>query len=526
MPRKPLLIASFLFFITSTSSYAASLVGICRNTSKAASECSSSRLFFPTYPVSGGSAEFLYKIDQGSIGDIGENQARTLAESMLTLWEDVSSIDFVRKGNGLLDEDIDSNNFIPVLEPSTTLGFSAVVWDDDGQITEELFGRGSSDSVLGFAGPTFLNTTSNTIESIAESQSVFNGLLFRGANTGDSQSQILSTFQTTILHEFAHMFGIDHTQGGNIDDYNNFTGDLKDIPVMFPAAANPDVGLLQDDIAAVKIGYPLNTDSNNFGSISGSLNQSGVAVEGANVIAFKIDDDNPRLNAVASPSDVDGQGFGNFELPSLLPGNYILRAEAIDSSFTGGSAVGIHSPISSSAITEGFYSGDNSAVLETDNLTNAAANAFVISVSAGSNTNINFDLNASATNDNNNDNDSDNSNNDNGDDTSFSISGGAFNNVIFLRNKRTRKRFRINREGQGQRNISISSDYPDLISFRPGDTVSFSKKRRRMRIVLESFNEFLETFPNLEEDGGVEIPITFTDNDTGYVDNGNSIFVF
>lgn len=506
------------------SANAASLVATCRNGNKTAANCPSSKLFFPTYKVSGGTAEFLYKIDQGSIGDIGESQARSLAEDMLVLWEDVSSLDFVRKGSGLLDEDIDSTNYTSILESNTTLGFSPVVWDDDGQITEDLFGSGASDNVLGFAGPSFFNITTNAIQSIAESQSVFNGLLFRGSNTGDSASQILSTFQTTILHEFAHMFGIDHTQGGNIDGYNNFEGDFTDIPVMFPAAANPNVKLLQDDIAAVKIGYPLSTDTNSFGTISGTLTEDGLPLEGASIVAFKIDDSNPRLNAVASPSDVDGAGSGSFELPGLLPGNYIIRAEAIDSSFTGGSAVGIHSPISPNQITEGFYTGEDNAVLETNNLTNAASSAEVITVSAGSSTNINFNLSATESSGGDSGNDGDDSNESNAE-ASFSIGGAAFKKSFFLKTSKTiKKKIKINNLNKALLNITISTDYPELISFNKGTEISFSKNQIKMKVIIASYLDFLEVFPNFDEEGA-EITVTFTDNDTGYVDNGNSLFL-
>ena len=30
---------------------------------------------------------------------------------------------------------------------------------------------------------------------------------------------MLSSFKTTILHEFAHMVGLDHSQGGQIEEF-------------------------------------------------------------------------------------------------------------------------------------------------------------------------------------------------------------------------------------------------------------------------------------------------------------------
>lgn len=70
---------------------------------------------------------------------------------------------------------------------------------------------------------------------------------------------------------------------------------------------------------------------------------------------------------------------------------------------------------------------------------------------------------------------------------------------------------------------------PDLVTFPQGDTVSFSKKRKRLKIQLASYSDFLAEFPDLADPDGtgtLDIPLTVTDLDTNYVDDSQTILIF
>ena len=525
-------IAIALLIACINSAQAASILGVCSNNAILDS-CKANKLFFPTYERTGSTYDFNFRVDQGAIGEIDEDTAYTTTLEMLDLWEAESSLAFLDTGR--LSQDITGDNFASVLETSSPLGFSPIVFDDDGEITNALFGidpndpdGGARTSVLGFAGATFFNTSSTEITGILESQAVFNGYLFNRTNVGGTLAAILIEFKTTILHEFGHMFGLDHAQGGNLEDFNDGTGDQEDIPVMFPFAANPLVELQHDDIASVRAVYPVGNEASSFGTITGTLVKNGTRVRGANVVAFLTDDSNPRKRAVSGPSDVNGAGDGAFLLPNLVPGTYVVKAEPIDSQFIGGSSLGLYDPISSNQMTTGFYNGDGNNIIETNNLSTGISQAQQITVTAGQTNNIVFDIgsNPGGTDDG----DTDDGNGSTADVT-FTLGGKAVNKAIFTKNFKTvNVKLKIVNASPGTlRNIRVSTDYPDLISFPNSDTVSFSNKKKKVKITLASYTDFLVEFPDLADPSGTgiqEIPLTVTDLDTNYVDDSQTILIF
>ena len=511
----------------SLESRAAGILAICSGNASL-SNCADSKLFFPLYRTTNNVTTFNYRIDQGALGDLSSDTTVSVTEDLLGKWAAESSLIFTRTGTGFLDEDIDSSNYSPILEPNNPLGYSPVIWDADGDIIEDILGNGTKDYVLGFAGATCYNSSnigtscagvSGDVNRIVESQTLLNGYLFNGDNTGDSPSTILEDFKTTLLHEFAHMFGIDHTQGGDLEGYNNSSGDYTDIPVMFPAAANPLEDLQQDDIAAVRLAYPVGDEDTKFGTIRGTLLKSGNLIKGANVVAYKLGETNPRKLAVAAPSDSDGSD--KFILPNLLPGTYVLFAEPLDSSFTGGSSVGLHDPIKANKMTSGFYNGHELAIVETTDLDTGLAQAEPIEVVAGETTDILFEtvVTSSGTG---------SGGSGNGDEASFITGGRAFNgNAIFLKtNKKKKVKAKLVNQNKGEtRSLSFSTDYPDLIQFKP-ETLNFSKRSRKVKIKIASYNDLVGTFPELDSFEEITIPVTITDSTTGYIDNGNSLILF
>lgn len=487
---------------------ASSLLAVCDSFSGNTSNCPKSDIYFPVYKKVSGVATFNYKIDQGPLGELSADEAYNDSVDVLNLWEAESSLDFVGVDGGRLDEDVDDTNFEDYLESSSSLGYSPVIWDDDGSITEALAGSGSKNSVLGFAGASFFTVSGGRITGIKESQSAFNGFLFDGDNTGDSPSVVRNLFLTTILHEFGHMFGFDHTQGGNLKGFNDGIGDLNDVPVMFPIAANPLVELQQDDIAIAREAYPKGDEDTLYGRITGNLTTNGKQVKGLNVVAFKVDDDNPRKKAIACPTDVDGQGTGKFILPNLVPGEYIIFAEKIDSDFTGGSSVGIHDPASS--FTSVFYNGDDQNIIQSSNLDTGINQALHLTVNAGSTTNIKFETNPTVI-----------DNGDNGTSASFIAKGRAVNKATYLKtNKSIKVKLKLVNLNPGTPiNLQLSTDYPDLVQFLPSGIVSFSGKSKIINVRYASYNIVKETFPEIIDGETVNIPLTIEDLDNDLVDD-------
>lgn len=491
--------------LSSSTAYAASIIPICSE-NKPLNSCSKNKLSFPTYPKDeNGKATFSYKIDQGGLGEFNSDEAVLFTTNVLNLWSQQSSIVFEKVGNGIFETDIDESNFTNYVDQEQ--GFNLIIWDKDGDIIDDLAGTGAREFILGYATPIAYNYKKNKIESIKESQTLLNGFLFNRNSIGGSRSSLENLFRTTILHELAHMFGLDHAQGGNLEGYNNREGDYKDIPVMFPVAANPEVALHADDIAAIKLAYPKSEDTANLGSISGSFTRSSVPIEGANIVAYKLGETNPKKYAVSSPSDVDGFKEGNYLLPNLSPGSYVLYAEPLDKDFKGGSSIGFHE--SPANFTAGFYGPSNDFL----NLSfeEGLLEAQVITVNANSSFNIDIDIEGKPG----------NGNGSNNGDASF-VSGGRLisGSPIRLKNRKNKvsKIKIVNLDPGNKLNIKISTDYPELINFKGTGSYGFKKRSKKIKVKLASFNEFIENpaFEALIDFGSVSIPVTVEDLDTGF----------
>jgi hypothetical protein len=502
---------AFIFLILNSAlpAKSASIIPICRNLNKTIDNCAPEDILFATY--SSNDNIMIYKIDRGAIGEISQEDARSFADEVLALWENNSGIDFQAEGDGYIEEDVNESNFNTYLDSERPLGYSPVIWDETGSLINDLFGKGSKDNILGFAGAVFYSTRNGLAQGIIESNSVFNGYLFNGANTDEDRDSVINTFKTTILHEFGHMFGLDHTQGGNNEGYNKYANgeldidELTDVPVMFPIAANPLVELQQDDIAAVRLGYPKGDEGSLYGTITGKLKQRGAGIRGASVVAFLVDDTNPRKKAIACPSDVDGAGEGNFRLPNLVPGNYIIKAEPLNSIFKGGSSVGLHSPISPNLLQDNFYMGEGVKSLMTADLNTGIDQALKINVQAGLSTDINFDLDLA----------------------SFKIKNKVLENPIGLKNSKKRIiTLNIRNFYPGEtRTLKFTTDHPDLIEILPASEISSIKKNFSVRIRLASYQDFLSQFPEIEN-GNLFIPLTIEDLNTGYILDTESFWLF
>jgi len=151
------------------------------------------------------------------------------------------------------------------------------------------------------------------------------------------------SMQGVFLHEFGHFSGLVHSP---IRDLGNILTARNRTPTMFsiavPNAAdgsgNPMTSLEFDDLVSMSMLYPAPEFKSQYGSVKGSVISgiNGKAVRGNFVVALSLPDGEPysdlddayhRANiAIGVFSDQDG----NFLIPGLPPGDYIIGLQPMD----------------------------------------------------------------------------------------------------------------------------------------------------------------------------------------------------
>lgn len=244
---------------------------------------------------------------------------------------------------GPLPVDVDITNFGPYLNAPAPDGFSAIVFDANGQIFDLLFGANSG--ILGFAGPEW-GIGAPTC-SITEGLAFLNGPAFTD----------LTVAEDVMMHEFGHYSNLGHvelngqlfpfgeggdTSGPTPDDPFPFPGPFGTnvIESMYPFYFGSTSGTQSphaDDVASIATLYPGPTFFSSRGSISGTIfAPDGVTrLSGVNVIARNIAD--PMMDAVStfsgaytnSTSQAD-PNVGIFALNNLTPGaEYVLFVDEV-----------------------------------------------------------------------------------------------------------------------------------------------------------------------------------------------------
>lgn len=331
-----------------------------------------------------GTRPLLYRFDLGTLGMFSNSEARKLFEDRFSDWEQVSTAldTFQRDNPDSLSFDVTADNFDSILNSRDLLGYTPIVFDSDGSLLNAFLGNGAANSVLGLSGP--ITVSSGPLANqIAESQAIFNGRFVNGINTPADPESTTDSFKGTIIHEFGHGRGLDHSQINVEAIKAGSTQTIRDsVPLMFPVAVNDLFLIRRDDASAITSLYPNQSTLGGFGSIEGKLfRQDGVTpVLGGNIIARNTA--NPQLEAISCVSDYLIQGNGFYKLFAVPPGQYTIEIEPIDLSFTGGSGVGPYTASKTdksfqNPISKGYYTGPNKPI------TPDIAQALLVNVTAG-----------------------------------------------------------------------------------------------------------------------------------------------
>ena len=333
-------------------------------------------------------AQIQYRTDGGALGVLANATANTRVEGMFQVWEDVptANVAFNRAGallptGAFTDGDVSTAaEFDAVLascRESPSPAQNPIIYDANGGLFTAL---GLPSGVIGFAGACEVASDGVT-NRISAAFSALNGK-FRDGNAANGELTD-NEFDAVFIHEFGHLFGLDHSQINlncltNAASCPNGSDDLFGLPTMFPfllggreetPGVHPARTLSLDDRAWVSRLYPDASFSSSFGTVSGTIlfSDGQTHFQGANVIARQLDDpmtpeNESRRNAVSCVSgylftintgqSVTGNNtggslfgsrnplnYGRYDIP-VPAGSYTVEAESINGAFLGGSGVG------------------------------------------------------------------------------------------------------------------------------------------------------------------------------------------
>jgi hypothetical protein len=157
-------------------------------------------------------------------------------------------------------------------------------------------------------------------------------------------------FFVTLVHEFGHALGLQHTLASSVMSTYDTTASTKAIP------------LGQDDIAGISLLYPTATYASTVGSISGTVTMNGNGVNLASVTAISAS--NAAITTLTNPD-------GSYQINGIPPGEYYVYVNPLPPATEGeGSPDNIYFPQNSSGqylapqilFAAQFYDGGSGAL--------------------------------------------------------------------------------------------------------------------------------------------------------------------
>ena len=314
----------------------------------------------------------LYLIDQEFSETRWAHLGRRVHEAF-QVWEDVetSSLRIRNPEPRFLDENVDGSNFTEYV--GSRRPENLIIFDQDGEISDLVFGEGAGENVLGFAAIQFAD------RGALEYSFGYTVIGNRPASQPDN-------FYRVTMHEIGHLLGLDHTQAGREWFESDDFGDRVFVPVMYPIGTffGPNEPLA-DDAIWISWLYPEASFAGSTGTIRGRVRRrTGAPVLGANVVAAAVE-----LDAEGNLTEVPGEQVGvvsdflvtddgSYELPGLPPGSYVVFIEPLDSEFKEGSSVGPYE-VRFTSFPKDYYNGADESGSSQDD----PAEKVVVEVAAG-----------------------------------------------------------------------------------------------------------------------------------------------